>query len=337
MPILYIIVGFILLIGGAEILVRGASSLALRIGLSPLVIGLTVVAVGTSSPELAVSVKASLGGTGGIALGNIVGSNICNVGLILGAAALIFPLSVELQTIRREIPILLAASVLFLIFIIDGSLDRYEGIISIVVLSGYLLFLIRDGRKNSNKNGRELDGEEDPTLEEKSAAIPTPALEDKLAAIPTPALPLWLCIAFIVAGLVALIFGSRFAVIGAVEIAARIGFSEAVIGLTVVALGTSLPELVTSCVAAAKREADIAVGNVIGSNLFNLLLIGGLASTLKPVDSSQLDLIDFGVMMVFTILLLPFLRTGFRLSRWEGGVFLAGYVVYMGYLVLYAT
>jgi cation:H+ antiporter len=311
-PIVLIVIGFVLLIGGSELLVRGASALALRLGLTPLVVGLTVVAVGTSSPELAVSIKASLGGSGGVAVGNIVGSNICNIGLILGVAALIFPLSVERKVIRREIPILLAASALFLLFASNKTLTRIEGIISITAVIGYMVFLVIESRRSS-RSEKELSA----------------------AAVPASRLPLWSCLLFIAAGLAALIFGSRFVVEGAVVIAGRAGMPEAVIGLTIVAIGTSLPELATSAVAAAKREADIAVGNVIGSNLFNLLLIGGTAATLRPVETAQLHPVDFGVMLVLSIILLPFLRTGFKLSRLEGAVLAAGYLVYIGYLVFF--
>ena len=310
MPIVLIVIGFVLLIGGSELFVRGASTLALRLGLTPLVVGLTVVAVGTSSPELAVSIKASLGGSGGVAVGNIVGSNICNIGLILGVAALVFPLTVERKVIRREIPILLAASGLFLVFAANKTLSRVEGIISITAVIGYMVFLVVEGRRASRKDK-----------------------EFSAAALPASSLPLWSCLLLIAAGLTALIFGSRFVVDGAVVIAKKAGMSEAVIGLTIVAIGTSLPELATSVVAAVKREVDIAVGNVIGSNLFNLLLIGGVASALRPVDTGQLHPVDFAVMIVLSIVLLPFLRTGFKLSRLEGAVLAVGYITYIGYLI----
>jgi cation:H+ antiporter len=310
LSILLVALGFALLIGGSEFLVRGSSALALRWGLTPFVVGLTVVALGTSSPEFAVSVKAALSADHGVALGNILGSNICNVGLILGLAAIIHPLSVERKLIRQEIPLLLVVSVFFGVVVLNKELSRVEGIIFLTAAIVYLFFIAKQSRKTVIRGN---------TV--------------KPAALPLTVLPLWKCAVFIAGGLVLLVIGSRFLVHGAVAIAEKAGLPQAVIGLTIVAVGTSLPELATSLVAALKGEVDIAVGNVVGSNIFNILVIGGAAAVINPINAEELHILDFAVMIALVLALFPFLRTGFRLSRGEGAVLTAGYAGYVFYLV----
>lgn len=306
-PILHIIGGFAALLGGAELLVRGSAAIAKKLGLSPLVIGLTVVAFGTSSPELVVSLSAALNGNPDIALGNVIGSNICNIALILGITSLIYPLSVSKQVIRKEIPIAIAAALLMLLGLIDASLMRWEGLILSLLLIAYLSFSYYASKKESLSNNKQSSGE-------------VPAQKQMAASI---------SVIFVIAGLLLLAFGSEYFVKGAVVIATELGISNAVIGLTVVALGTSLPELVTSIVAAVKRQTDIAIGNVIGSNIFNILGILGITSLVTPIHANNIRQLDLFIMIGISLLLLPFARTGFRLNRVEGSILLVIYFIYV--------
>ena len=306
--------GLLLLIGGAEILVRGASSLATSWGISSLVVGLTVVAFGTSAPELAVSLKSVLAGQAGIATGNVVGSNIFNVLFILGLSALIAPLVVSQQLIRLDVPLMIAASVLVWLFALDAHLGMFEGVILFGSLLGYIVFLIRQSRKSA------VIAESEP-----SAEVNTKPLHWSLNVL------------MVVVGLVLLILGSNWLVAGAVSLAHVMGVSDVVIGLTVIAAGTSLPEVVTSVVASLRGERDIAVGNVVGSNLFNILGVLGISSILAPSGieiSSSLIGFDLPIMTVVAFACLPIFFSGGRISRWEGGVLLAYYVAYTSYLVL---
>ncbi len=305
MEVLLLILGLIVLTLGAESLVRGASNIAGRLGLSSLVIGLTVVAFGTSAPELAVSLKASLSGQGGIALGNIVGSNIFNIAAILGIAAMISPLAVSLDIIRRDMPIMLGATALFVIFLLTGGqLERWEGIVLFILIIAYVTHSVIQARK---LKPAEIPAEFDQT---------------------TPS-PLWLSLILTLAGLAMLVFGAKLFVDNAVSIARSLGWSEAVIGLTIVAAGTSLPELATSVVASIRKQTDIAIGNVVGSNIFNLLCIGGATGSVKSVASSGLSWIDLGVMSFMAVLLLPLMRTGFRIDRFEGALLFTTFLVYL--------
>lgn len=308
--ILFIALGLALLFLGAEGLVRGSAALALRVGISPLLIGLTVVAFGTSSPELVVSVEASLAGNGDISLGNVIGSNICNIALILGLAALIRPLRIEAQVIRREIPLLIGASLLLWLFLLDRELARWQGLLLFAGLIGYLFASYRDARQEQNK-----------------------AVADEFAAgMPRAAQRAWLSVLFVVAGLALLLVGAHLFVEGAVSLANSLGISQAIIGLTIVALGTSLPELATSTVAAFKGEGDIAVGNVLGSNIFNILGILGVAALIYPLRGTGITNLDLGVMMLAAVLILPIMWRGFCVQRWEGLLLLVGYAGYMYYL-----
>lgn len=321
MTFVYLIAGLVLLVAGAEVLVRGAAKLAAQFGIPPLIIGLTVVAFGTSAPETAVSVQAALDGSGDLAIGNVVGSNIANVLLILGLTALIAPLIVSRQLIRLDVPIMIGASLLTFGLAWDGSLSRLDGALLFAGILAYTAFLIYNARKDKG-------GEDDEF-----------AKEFGLDEAPKPYA--WaINLGLIIAGLVLLVTGSNFLVEGAVTLARALGISELVIGLTVVAVGTSLPELATSILAAFKGERDIAVGNIVGSNIFNLLCVLGLASLVSPAAisvSPNALAFDFPVMIAVAVACLPIFFAGYRINRWEGLLFLAYYVAYTLYLILSST
>lgn len=318
MSILILIAGLVVLSLGAELLVRGASKLALSFGISPLVVGLTVVAFGTSAPEVAVSVGAVLEGTGSIAVGNVLGSNILNVLLILGLSALITPLRVDVQLIRQEVPIMIGASVLLLAQSLDGRLSMWDGGLLFALQIGYVVFLIRQSRAQTRA-----------AEEEYAREIPSPTgWQSKLPAQ----------IALILVGLGGLVLGAEWFVSSAVEIAQSLGVSDLVIGLTIVAVGTSMPELATSIMAARRGERDIAVGNVVGSNIFNIFgcmglsgLVSGLEGLGVPPAASGFDL---WVMVAVAIACLPVFLTKREITRGEGGLFLFYYVAYVSFLVL---
>ena len=304
--IFLLLLGLAILIGGAEALVRGASVFALRLGVSRLVVGLTVVSFGTSSPELAVSVTSALAGQGAVAMGNIVGSNIFNIAIILGISALICPLVIHVQLLRLDLPVMLASGALFaLLLMTGGGLSRGEGAILLAAAIAYTGWTVVLGRKDS--------------ASVESAVPPPPAAAGKLA----------FHLGLIGAGLVMLTGGASLFVDNAVILARRYGLSEALVGLTIVAAGTSMPELATSVIAALHRQADLAVGNIVGSNTFNALCIGGSASLCRPVASSGIDWLDLGWMLATSAVLLPMMRTQFKLARWEGAVLLVGYAGYL--------
>jgi cation:H+ antiporter len=320
MVILQLVIGLILLILGAEMLVRGASRLAAAIGISPLVIGLTVVAFGTSSPELAVSLVAAWTGQADIAVGNVVGSNIFNILVIVGLSALIVPLTVAQQLVRLDVPLMIGISFLTLGFAWNGYLGRLEGGILFGILVLYLVFLVRSSRKESAEVQSEYAQE--------------------FGDYPSRSRRGWpLYVGLVVVGLLFLVIGSRWLVTGAVALARLLGVSELVIGLTLVAGGTSLPEVATSVVAALRRERDIAVGNAVGSNLFNLLAVLGLAAIIAPhgvqVAPGALAF-DLPVMIAVAVATLPIFFTGYRIARWEGALFLAYYGAYLLYIGLEA-
>ena len=321
MTLIYLLAGLLLLVAGAEVLVRGAAKLAAQFGIPPLIIGLTVVAFGTSAPETAVSVQAAVNGSGDIAIGNVIGSNIANVLLILGVTALVAPLLVSRQLIRLDVPIMIGASLLTYALALDGSLSRLDGALLFAGIIAYTSFLIIDSRKSK------------PVVNDEFSAEYAPE------ASPKPYASL-LNLALIVAGLVLLVSGSHFLVQGAVSLARALGLSELVIGLTVIAIGTSLPELATSLMAALKGERDIAVGNIVGSNIFNLLCVLGLAALVAPnniaVAANALSF-DFQVMIAVAIACLPIFFNGYAINRWEGGVFVAYYALYTTYLVMHSN
>ena len=304
---LAILVGLALLWAGAEGLVRGSASMALRLGLTPLVVGLTVVAFGTSSPELVVSVGAALEGQGAIALGNVVGSNVGNVGLILGLGAIVSPIVIRSQIVRLDMPIMVGCAILLVVLLVDGEIGRLEGAGLFAGIVAYTLFSLRLAKRSGDDPlGAEIDAELPP----ESGSL----RRDVLLSI---------------AGFALLLVGAKLLVEGAIVVARAAGLSEAVIGLTIVAVGTSLPELASTLVASAKGEADLAVGNVVGSNVFNILGVLGAAALAHPLDGDGVRGLDLGVMILFSIVVLPLARTGFRLERWEGGVLLAAYVAYV--------
>ncbi|HEY9642432.1 MAG TPA: calcium/sodium antiporter [Coleofasciculaceae cyanobacterium] len=315
-----LILGLVLLVVGAEALVRGASKLAAIVGISPLIIGLTIVAYGTSAPEMAVSVISSYAGQADIAVGNVVGSNIFNVLFILGVSAVVTPLVVAQQLIRLDVPIMIGVSALMLLFSLDGKVGRSDGVILFIGAITYTIFLIYQSRKAQNADVGEYA---------------------RFAETASPSLLQWLInLTYIGVGLVLLVLGSRWLVDGAVEIARAFQVSELIIGLTIVAAGTSLPELATSVVASIRGERDIAVGNVVGSNIFNILAVLGLSSAVSTdgltVSTAVLQF-DIPVMVAVAIACLPIFFTGNLIARWEGFLFIAYYVAYTVYLILDAT
>ncbi len=316
MTIVLLVAGLVLLVGGAELLVRGASHLAVVVGISPLVVGLTVVAFGTGAPELAVGVSAAAGGSTELALGNVVGSNLVNTLAILGVAALVTPLIVQQKLVRREVLLVIVATVVVWLLVLDGGLSRGEGAGLLLAAVAYTTWAVLVGRRESPEVTAEYEAEfaTDPSARHWSVDL-----------------------GLIAVGLVLLVLGSTWLVDGAVAIAETLGLSELVIGLTIVAIGTSLPEAATSVVAGLKGERDIAVGNIIGSNLFNLLAVLGASALVSPVGvpapgrSADLDL---PVLIGAAVLCLAVFFTGWVIERWEGALFLALYVAYVVHLLL---
>ncbi|MBA4111956.1 MAG: sodium:calcium antiporter [Verminephrobacter sp.] len=314
--------GLAALVVGADILVRGASRLALSFGISPLVVGLTIVAFGTSAPEMAVSAGAVLNGQTGLAMGNVVGSNIFNVLFILGLSALIAPLVVHVQLIRQEVPILIGASLLLLILSLDGRISLLDGGLFFGLLLAYTVFLVVQSRRETQAAQAEFDAE--------LHAPPAGAWDARLP----------VQIALIVAGLGLLVLGSDWLVTSAVAFAQALGVSDLVIGLTIVAAGTSMPEVATSVAAALKGERDIAVGNVVGSSTFNILgclgLSGLVAGSAGLAVAPSLLAFDIWVMLAVALACLPIFLSGREIARWEGAVFLGYYMAYVSYLILAA-
>ncbi|OHE85878.1 MAG: sodium:calcium antiporter [Lysobacterales bacterium RIFOXYA1_FULL_69_10] len=315
--VLKLVAGLAMLLGGAELLVRGASRLALRWGMAPLVVGLTVVAFGTSAPELAIGVGAAFKGEPDIALGNVVGSNIANVLLILGICALVSPLVVRRQLIWLDVPVMVAVSAGVLAMSLDGELVRGEGIALVAIGLAYvggLLWMARRG------NGGDVG---DPEVPDAGTNVPA-----------------WRHLLVLVAGLAVLVLGSQWLVDGAVSIATAMGVSELVIGLTVVAIGTSLPEIATSVLAVVRGERDMAVGNIVGSNVFNLLFVLGATAAIAPdgiaVGAAAVRF-DLPVMTAVALACMPIFFTGHCIQRWEGGLFLGYYAAYIAYLLLDAA
>jgi cation:H+ antiporter len=318
---LMLIAGLALLVVGAEALVRGASKIAAAFGISPLVIGLTVVAFGTSSPELAVGVQSALSGNGDIALGNVIGSNIFNILVIVGLSAVIVPLVVHQKLVRLDVPLVIGLSVLVFILGLDGRIGRVEGVLLFLGLAAFIVFEIRHGRQESEEVQQEY-AQEYGDGRTKSAGQ-------------------WvLNVLLLVGGLAMLVLGSNWLVDSASTIARSLGVSDLIIGLTIVAAGTSAPELATSIMAAVRGERDIAVGNAVGSNVFNILGVLGLTAALAPegiaVPRSALAF-DIPVMIAVALAALPVFFTGYSISRWEGAAFLAYYAAYTLFLLLAAT
>ncbi len=306
-----IVGGLVLLFFGADWLVKGAVTMALHLGLSPLIVGLTVVALGTSLPEALVSVQASLDNQGGIALGNVIGSNILNIALILGLSALIQPLKVDSHLVKADVPLLVGASFLLIVLLEDFHISRMEGALLLLGIVFYVCGNIMTVKRTSPEEDK-IEGMEIPEDPSKNF------LRD---------------IGFLILGLIALAFGSNFLVSGAVDLARIWGLSEALIGLTIVSIGTGTPELATALMAAYRKTADIAIGNAVGSNLFNIMFVVGLAGLVAPMDATGINSSDLYVMFGLTILLLPTVWTGMVLDRKEGFLFMAIYVAYLYYLL----
>ena len=315
MLVLSLVGGLVLLVLGGELLVRGGSGLGRAMGLSPLVVGLTIVAFATSAPELAVSLDATRSGSPGLAVGNVVGSNIANVLLVLGLSALLLPVAVGSQLIRTDVPVMVAVSVLVLLIALDGAVGRVEGLLLVVLLVAYVAWILRLSRRQG------ID-------------LPVPGAV--VAAAPRPLRDA----ALVVVGVALLVLGARLLVGAATEIAGAFGVSDLVIGLTVVAVGTSLPELATSVIAAVRGQREMAIGNVVGSNIFNLTVVLGLTAAIAPggvpVDAAALRF-DLPVMVAVAVALVPIVVTGREIARWEAGVFVAYYVAYVAYLLLEAS
>ncbi len=309
--------GLVLLYFGAEWLVKGSSRIALKMGISPLVVGLTVVAFGTSAPELFASVQATLNGKGDLAIGNVVGSNICNIALILGVGALIRAIHIHSQVIRREMPILVVASLVFVGMLWDLKIALWEGIILTVGIVIYVTSSLRQAKKEEHtEEFDELSKEDLNQVHDKSVKS-------------------WFSnLGLVLLGLVALAYGANRLVFGGENIARAFGVSEAIIGLTLVAFGTSLPELVTSVVASIRNQGDIITGNAIGSCIFNILAVVGITACIAPISALAISPVDLGIMVALTILIIPFMWSRRRLCRAEGGVLLCIYLAYITYLAV---
>lgn len=305
MMYLLLIVGFILLIKGADYFVIGSSAIARLLKVPSVIIGLTIVAMGTSAPEAAVSITAGLSGSNELALSNVIGSNIFNLILIVGVCAIIKPFIVNSSIMKRDFPLAIIASVILFIFLQDGKLSRLEGIILLTLMAIYLLFTVMSALRNPVE-----DGMENHTL------------------------PMHSCLFYIVIGLIGIIFGGDLVVDSACSIAAAFGLSETLIGLTIVAIGTSLPELVTSVTASRKGESGLALGNVVGSNLFNILFILGLSSTIHPIAADPLALIDIPLLIISTAIVFVYCKIQKNMGRFMGTLCVAAYVLYSVYIIL---
>lgn len=321
MTVLLFLSGLVLLIFGAEIMVRGASKIASALGISPLIVGLTIVAFGTSSPELAISIKGALSGQAGITLGNVIGSNIFNILFILGLSAIIIPLSVSQQLIRFDVPLMIGLSIMVLLVCLNQLISRFDGLLLTACLIFYLGVLIVLGlRKRSSENMSVPKAETNGSVKDE--------------------INWFLNIVLVITGLSLLVLGSRWFVNSAVDFASYLGVSELIIGLTIVSAGTSMPEVVTSIIAAIRGERDIAVGNIVGSNIFNILGVLGISSILAPTGIPVSEAVigfDIPLMIVVAIACLPIFFTDGTISRWEGALFLSYYFAYTLYLILNAT
>lgn len=310
-----LLVGFVLLIKGADYFVEGASGIARLLRVPPMLIGLTIVAFGTSSPEATVSIIAALEGSSGVAVGNVVGSNIFNITFVVGIAAFLYPLKVQSDSIRKEIPFTLLASVALLIVMSDVALQgfggnmitRADGLIFLLFLAVFMYYVIENGLK-SRKEAPDISASDNIRWGKK--------------------------VLITLLGLAAIIVGGQFVVDNGTKIAYSLGMSETLVGLTIIAIGTSLPELVTSITAALKKESEIAIGNIIGSNIFNILFVLGVSSVISPLSVSGEVLTDVVFMIILTVVLFVFARTGYKIGKMEGVVLAASYIVYLVYIII---
>jgi cation:H+ antiporter len=321
--VILFIVGIFLLIFGAELLVRGASSLAISIGISPLVVGLTVVAFSTSSPELAVIIQAGLMEQSDIAVGNVVGSNICNILLVLGLSAVVTPMIVSPQLTRFDVPVMIGVSVLLYLLGMDNLVSRFDGALLFAGIIAYTAWSIHKSRAETKEQNEH----------ESQAHVPSDNLPESIGPLR------WLIdLGLIAVGLGMLVLGARWLINGAVAFALLLGVSELIIGLTIVAVGTSLPEIATSVVAGLRGQRELVVGNVVGSNIFNILLIIGLGSLVTPIQVSETALqSDIPIMIAVALICLPVFYSNHIVTRWEGGLFLGYYTAYTIYLILSST
>ena len=302
--VIFIVLGVSLVLWGADRLTEGASALARRMHVSEMVIGLTIVAAGTSAPELFVSLVSALKGTPDMAVGNVVGSNTMNAMLIVGCAAMVAPMTISRSTVKKDIPFAVGASLLLILLGFDFFLGRLDGILLLVGFAAFMAYTLLNAKADAD----------------------SPAVQEQAA-------PVWKNVLYLVGGLTALVVGSNVFVDHATNVAYLLGISEGVVGLTVVAGGTSLPELATSVVAARKGQSAIAIGNVIGSNVFNILLILGLTATISPLAIQGITIVDLSVMLVSVVLVWLFSFTRFTVERWEGAVLVAGYLAYLCWLI----
>ncbi|PWW28838.1 cation:H+ antiporter [Cytobacillus oceanisediminis] len=316
MTYILLLIGFALLIAGANFFVEGASKIAGFLNISPLLIGLTIVAFGTSSPEATVSILAALKGNADVALGNVIGSNIFNITLVVGITAMINPLKVESETIRKEIPFTLLASTALMIFISDRVLEsvsedivtRGDGLILLLIFAIFMYYLFEVARK-SRSNTQSEDVKTSSSIWTKQILVT-------------------------LAGLAAIIFGGDLVVRSSTEIAVSLGMSETLVGLTIVAVGTSLPELVTSITAAIKKQSEIALGNIVGSNIFNILFVLGAAAAITPLGVDPKIVVDITIMILLTIVLLACSRTHYAVGKYEGSFLAAAYIIYLIYIIV---
>lgn len=315
MTYLLLVIGFALLIKGADWFVDGASSIAKILRISPLLIGLTIVAFGTSSPEATVSILAALDGSAEVALGNVIGSSIFNITLVVGLTALLNPLKVESETIRKEIPFTLLGSAVLLVLISDIALQgfsenlltRSDGLIFLLIFTVFMYYIFEVARNNRDK-------------------IPVEETSEKAT---------WGKNTFrTIIGLAAIIFGGELVVRNSTEIAVSLGMSETLVGLTIVAIGTSLPELVTSIMAAIKKQSEIALGNIVGSNIFNILFVLGTSSLITPLPVNSKIFVDIGLLVILTVILLVFSRTNFRIGKIEGTFLAVAYILYLVFIII---
>lgn len=307
LDIIFIVVGVAMVLYGADRLTEGASALARRMNVPEIIIGLTIVAAGTSAPELFVSMMSALKGTPDLAVGNVVGSNTMNAMLIVGCAAMVAPMTISRSTVKKDIPFSVGASVLLMLLALNNFLGRWDGIILLIGFAAFMTYTLLRAKK----------GQAEAQTEQTGAKQQNP----------------WLSVLFVVVGLALLVGGSNLFVDSASSVATQLGISEGVIGLTVVAGGTSLPELATSVVAARKGQSAIAIGNVIGSNVFNILMILGLTATISPLAIVGITTIDMAVMFLSVALVWMFSFTRFTVERWEGALLVVGYLAYLSWLL----
>ncbi len=315
LDIVLIVIGVAMVLYGADRLTDGASALARRMNVPEIVIGLTIVAAGTSAPELFVSLVSALKGTADLAVGNVVGSNTMNCMLIVGCAALVAPMTISKSTVKKDIPFSVGASVILMFLALDDYMDHIEGVLLLIAFAGFMAYTLTQARQSQTKQQQAGQIEEEPapqTVEQQN---------------------LWLSIVFVLLGLTMLVVGSNLFVDAASRVAYTLGVSEGVVGLTIVAGGTSLPELATSVVAARKGQSALAIGNVIGSNVFNILLILGLTATITPLDIDDITIVDMSVMLLSVVMVWLFSRTRYTVERWEGGLLVLLYLVYLGWLI----